>query len=156
VSDDWVTAGESSIQYITGDAPPESWLAGRRDGLLYALVSGAEWTDESPEGEPYVYAGCGFSAKREERDLVAKSDWPSAVATHGLLAVFDPNGIYVFGARPLGDIVERADTLSGQVGLLVSWIQEILESVLSIPGPLELADKPKGTRGRTASRRPRD
>ena len=154
VSDDWVTAGEAPIQYVTGDAPPETWVAGRRDGLVYALVSGAEWTDESPEGRPHVYAGCGFSAKREERDSVAKSDWPSSLATQGLLAIFDPDGIYVFGARPLSEIVEQANTLSGQVGLLVTWIQEIVESVLSISGPPELGDKPKGPRARAASRRP--
>jgi hypothetical protein len=152
VADDWITPGEAPIHYIGGEVPTHSWVAKRRDGSLYALVTGAEWNDESPAGEPQLYAGWGFSAKREERDAIATSPWPTTVTEAGLIALFEPDGIYVFSQRALSEIVERAGTLSAQASLLVSWAQEVVATALALPEPPDLANEPK-TRGRRAGSR---
>ncbi len=153
VANDWLTAGEAPIQYICGDAPEDTWLAKRRDGSLYALVTGAEWNDEAPTGEPQLYAGWGFSAKHEERDAIAKSDWPTTVSDAGLIPVFDPDGVYAFSRRGLRDIVESGSSLSTQVNLVVTWTQEVVTAALALEEPADLANQPKSHARRAGSRR---
>jgi hypothetical protein len=153
VDDEWFTAGGAPIQYINGDAPEDSWLSTRRDGSVYALVSGGAWTDGSPVGEPQLYAGLGFSAKREERDAVAKSVWTTSVAATGLVALFESDGIYVFSQRALREIVESASSLSAQVNLVVTWVAAVVATALALPEPPELAEHPKPSGRRLGSRR---
>lgn len=151
VENDWITAGEAPIQYVGADPPPDSWLATRRDGSMYALVAGAEWNDQSPAGEPQLYAGCGFSAKREERDAIARSDWPATVEKAQLIALLEPDGIYLLARRPLGDIVAGASSLSAQSSLVATWVREMTAIALGVPAPPDLATEPKkrGERART-------
>lgn len=88
VAADWETRGGDPIQYVVFDPPGDSWLAARRDGALYLLVAGGTWNGDGPIGNPTVYAGVGWTAKREERATVTGSDWQAHLAAAG------------FGVRP--------------------------------------------------------
>jgi hypothetical protein len=135
-ADSWETPGENPIVYIIGTPDPDSWPASRKGmGALYALVSFGEWNDTGPIGEPQLYAGCGFDAKREERNLLASSDWPAQIEAQGLRFVTDSDGVYVFDRRPMAEIVAGANSLSAQISLATSWVDEAVRRALAVRWP---------------------
>jgi hypothetical protein len=145
---DWSTEGDAPIFYIAAEAPAGSWVSKKDNGARYALVAGAEWSDTGPVGQPQLYAGCGFTVKRDERHSVQKSPWPALVQKAGLFPVFDSDGIYVFARRPLSEIVHPRATLSAQVAHVAEWIQNSVDAALAAPCPRESNENPHDTRRR--------
>jgi hypothetical protein len=149
LGDDWQTGGGAAITYVAGEAPADTWLHDREEGLLYALIADRSWDDEAPTGEPRIYAGWGFSAKREEREATAASPWADGVRALGVEPIFDDDGIYGLASRPLSQMVDGGTaTLSGQVNWLVAWVQGALLQTLAVPGPPPAQRSSSGSRRR--------
>ncbi len=72
-TDDWATPSEMPIFYVMLEPSEGSWLDEHREGLFYLFASEAEWSDERSVGEPTLYAGAGWAARREERVALAES-----------------------------------------------------------------------------------
>lgn len=154
VAEDWVTGGESPIQYISRGAGEDSWLGERMGGSQYVLIANAEWHDTSPAGQPHLYAGGGFFAKREERSTLAQTDWAKEVQSAGMNVFMDADGVYMLAGQPLAEVLATADTLSGQARRVASWAQDALSMLESLPKPADLSERKKPSATRQSRRRP--
>jgi len=97
----------------------------------------------SPSGQPHVYAGGGFSAKREERAALAESTWPRQTEQAGLHVFSDSDGIYALAGKPLAEIIAEGDTLSAQARLIADWAHTTMASLATLPEPPDLSTQTK-------------
>ena len=138
--DEWATPSDMPIFYATLEAPTGAWLHARRKGLFYLFASEAEWSDERSVGEPTLYAGAGWDARREERAVLAQSDWPKSAEAAGFQVLADGDGSYVVKSQPLREIVTTGGTRSEQAEHLALWARTAFDAVLKLSAPPDVGE----------------